>query len=188
MALTTGMRRGELLALRWSDIDLEIGAVQVKRTVDYIGKYGYVENEPKTAAGKRMIMLPSFVVDSLKQHRLQQLEMRLKVGAEWQDMNLVFTGLQGNYLNPRYMPKLFERILVRAGLPHIRFHDLRHSAATLLISMGVSAKMVQEILGHSEISMTLGVYGHVLPVMHKSATDKWDEKFKPHDERNKEVR
>ena len=188
MALTTGMRRGELLALRWADIDLDTGAVQVKHTVDYIAKYGYVENEPKTKAGKRMIMLPSFVIDLLKQHRIQQLEMRLKVGAGWQDMNLVFTGLRGGYLNPRYMPKLFDKIIVQAGLPDIRFHDLRHSAATLLISMGISVKVVQEILGHSEISMTLGTYGHVLPVMHKEVTDKWDEKFKPHDKDDREAR
>jgi integrase len=189
MALTTGMRRGELLALRWLDVDLDSGNVQVKRTVDYIAKYGYVENEPKTATGKRTIMLPSFAIDLLKQHRVQQLEQRLKAGADWQDMNLVFTGLHGGYLNPRYMPKLFDKVLVQAGLPHIRFHDLRHSAATLLLSMKVPVKMVQEMLGHSEISMTLGIYGHVLPAMQKEVTDMWDEKFKPQSqsERNKEA-
>ena len=96
--------------------------------------------------------------------------------------------LRGGYLNPRYMPKLFDKIIVQAGLPDIRFHDLRHSAATLLISMGISVKVVQEILGHSEISMTLGTYGHVLPVMHKEVTDKWDEKFKLLDKDDRESR
>jgi len=179
LALTTAMRRGELLALRWSDVDLENGSLQVRRTVDYIPHYGYVEGEPKTKAGQRMILLPSFVVGLLKQHRIEQLEMRLKVGSSWQDRDLLFTGLKGGYFNPRYMPKLFDKVLIEAGLPHMKFHNLRHSAATLLLSMGVSAKMVQEILGHSDISMTLGVYGHVLPAMHKEAMGKWDEKFNP---------
>src|SRR5262249_45353421 len=81
LALTSGMRRGEMLALRWADIDLEHQTIRVRRTVDYIPKYGYVENEPKTAAGRRLLMIPSFVVDMLKQHRLQQLETRLQAGS-----------------------------------------------------------------------------------------------------------
>lgn len=187
LALTTGMRRGELLALRWSDADLEKGTIQVRRTVDFIGKYGYVENEPKTAAGRRMIVLPSFVVDMLKQHRFQQLELRMKAGSNWQEKNLVFTGLQGNYLNPRYVPKMFDKILVEAGLPHIRFHDLRHSAATLLLSMGVHVKVVQEILGHSNISMTADTYSHVLPSMQEEAMGKWGNKLKSDNSKDKEA-
>lgn len=188
LALTTGMRRGELLALRWSDVDLEKGTIQVRRTVDFIGKYGYVENEPKTTAGRRMIVLASFAVDMLKQHRIQQLELRMKAGSNWQEMNLVFTGLQGNYLNPRYVPKMLDKILVEAGLPHIRFHDLRHSAATLLLSMGVHIKVVQEILGHSNISMTADTYSHVLPSMQEEAMGKWGNKLKSNDSNSKEAR
>jgi integrase len=178
LALTTGMRRGELLGLKWGDIDVEKRFLQVRRTLDFYAGYGgYVETEPKTAKGRRKIILPDFVVEALKQHRVQQLELRLKVGEEWQEQDYVFTSLKGGPLNPRYILKLFDRLLKEAGLPHMRFHDLRHSAATLLLSMGINAKVVQEILGHSNISMTMDVYSHVLPSMHKDAMGKWDDEF-----------
>jgi len=177
VALTTGIRRGELLALRWSEVDLEEQRIQVRRTVDYITGYGYVETEPKTAAGKRLIALPYFVANILKQHRLQQLEAKLKVGRAWEDRDLVFTDLHGGYFNPRYLGKLFDKVLAEADLPHMRFHDLRHSAATLLLSMGVHVKVVQEILGHSTISMTADIYSHVLPSMQEDAMGKWDDEF-----------
>ncbi len=177
VALTTGIRRGELLALRWSEVDLEEQRIQVRRTVDYITRYGYVETEPKTAAGKRLIALPYFVANILKQHRLQQLEAKLKVGRAWEDRDLVFTDLHGGYFNPRYLGKLFDKVLAEADLPHMRFHDLRHSAATLLLSMGVHLKVVQEILGHSTITMTADIYSHVLPSMQEDAMGKWDDEF-----------
>ena len=177
VALTTGIRRGELLALRWSEVDLEEQRIQVRRTVDYITRYGYVETEPKTAAGKRLIALPYFVANILKQHRLQQLEAKLKVGRAWEDRDLVFTDLHGGYFNPRYLGKLFDKVLAETGLPHMRFHDLRHSAATLLLSMGVHLKVVQEILGHSTITMTADIYSHVLPSMQEDAMGKWDDEF-----------
>ncbi|HZO72828.1 MAG TPA: tyrosine-type recombinase/integrase [Ktedonobacteraceae bacterium] len=177
LALTTGMRRGELLALRWADIDFNRNSLQVRHTVDFIAKHGYVENEPKTESGKRHIALPPFIVEMLKSHRIQQLELRRKVGEAWQESDLVFTGLRGGYLNPRYVVKLFDKLLKEAGLPHIRFHDLRHSAATLLLSMGVEMKVIQEILGHSNIAMTADVYSHVSLSMQKVAMSKWDTAF-----------
>jgi integrase len=174
LAITTGMRRGELLALRWQDIDFENKNVQIRRTVDFFAGYGgYIETEPKTAKGRRMIALPPFVIGVLRQRRLAQLELRLKAGAAWEEHDLVFTGLHGNYLNPRYILKLFAQVLQDANLPHLRFHDLRHSAATLLLGMGVHPKVVQEILGHSQIGMTMDTYSHVLPSMQKEAMDKW---------------
>ena len=182
LALTTGMRRGEMLALRWTDVDLERQTIRVHRTVDYIPKHGYVETEPKTAAGRRTILLPSFVIDMLKQHRVQQLEARLKVGSAWDDRDLVFTGLKGGYFNPRYLEKLFSKVIAEAGLPHISLHNLRHSAATLLLSMGVPLKVIQEILGHSNFAITADIYTDVLPSMQKEAMDKWDTVFKPQDE------
>jgi integrase len=178
VALTTGMRRGEMLALRWRDVNIEDSSIQVMRTVDYIPHYGYVENEPKTARGRRKIMLPSFVVDILKFHRLQQIEERTKVGAAWVEKDLVFCGLHGDYFNPNYLLRVFKKVLVDAGLPHMRFHDLRHSAATILLSMKVHPKVVQEVLGHSTITMTLDTYSHVLPSMQQDATDGWDNEFR----------
>lgn len=175
LALVTGIRRGELLGLKWADIDFTQGALQIRRTLDYMAHYGYIESEPKTKSGKRRIILPGFVVEALKQHRVQQLEQRLKVGEAWQESDYVFTGLEGGPLNPRYLLILFGQLLESAGLPHMRFHDLRHSAATLLLSMGVNPKIVQEILGHSNISMTMDVYSHVLPSMQREAMGKWDD-------------
>jgi integrase len=182
LAVVTGIRRGELLALRWSNIDFESQYVLIEHTVDYINGYGYVENEPKTAAGKRRIHLPDFLIDMLKQHRKQQLEQRLKLDKEWEDRDLVFTDLQGGYFNPRYMDKLFKKLLREAGIPSIHFHDLRHSAATILISMGVNPKIIQEILGHSDISITLGIYGHLFPNMQNEVAEKWDTEFGGADE------
>ncbi|HEY6406252.1 MAG TPA: hypothetical protein VIY29_02170, partial [Ktedonobacteraceae bacterium] len=92
-------------------------SLQVRRTVDFIARYGYVENEPKTARGKRKILLPSFVVEMLKQHKVSQLEQKLKVGEAWYGLDLVVCGLEGNYLNPRYLLKLFGKLLKEAGLP-----------------------------------------------------------------------
>jgi integrase len=177
LALTTGMRRGEMLALRWSDIDFEGQSLQVRRTVDFIAKYGYVENEPKTARGKRKILLPTFVIGMLKQHKVKQLERRLKVGESWYNLDLVICGLEGNYLNPRYMNKLFDKLLVEACLPHMHFHDLRHSAVTLLLSMGVDPRSIQEFVGHEDITTTLGIYSHMLPSMQQGIVEKLDDLF-----------
>ncbi len=177
MAVVTGMRSGELLALRWSTIDFERQTLLVLHTVDYISKYGYVETEPKTAAGKRLVNLPSFLIDMLKQHRIQQTELQLKLGEDWENRDLVFPDLHGGYFNPNYLLKVFKKILQEAGMPHMHFHDLRHSAATILLSMGVNMKVIQELLGHSDISITLGRYSHLLPSMQKDAVDKWDGVF-----------
>lgn len=177
VAITTGMRRGEILALRWRDVNFGDGSIQVRRTVDYIPHFGYVENEPKTARGRRKIMLPSFVIDALKLHRLHQIEERTKVGATWVEKDLVFCGLHGDFFNPNYLLRVFKKVLIDAGLQHMRFHDLRHSAATILLSMNVHPKVVQEVLGHSTVSMTLDTYSHVLPSMQKDITDLWDDEF-----------
>lgn len=186
VALTTGMRRGEILALRWADVDLVKQTVKVHRTVDYIGKFGYVETEPKTAAGSRTVVLASFVIEMLKLHRKEQLEARLKAGEKWEDRDLVFTDLHGGYFNPRYLDKLFHKVLAEAGLPSMRFHDLRHSAATLLRGMGVDMKVLQEILGHSNFMITANTYSHVFLSMQEDAMGKWDEEFRPIDKEDGE--
>ncbi len=178
MAVVTGMRRGELLALRWSNVDFERQTLLVLHTVDYIPKYGYVETEPKTKTGKRRISLPSFLIDMLKQHRVQQLEQRLKVGDAWENRDLVFPDLHGGYFNSNYLLRMFKKLLQEAGVPHMHIHDLRHSAATILLGMGVNMKVIQELLGHSDIAITLGLYSHLLPNMQQDVVNKWDDAFK----------
>ena len=177
MAVVTGMRRGELLALTWSNIDFERHSLQVVHTVDYIPKYGYVQTEPKTKAGKRLIRLPAFLMDMLEAHRVQQEEQRSKVGTAWENRDLVFPDLKGGYFNPNYLLRVFKKILENAGVPHMHFHDLRHSAATILLCMGINIKVIQSLLGHSDISITLGLYSHLLPTMQQEVVDKWDEAF-----------
>jgi len=174
LALVTGMRRGELIGLKWSDIDLERRSLQVRRTVDRIGTYGFVESEPKTAKGRRQIILPPFLVDLLKQHRTRQREARLKAGATWHEQGIVFCTSVGTFMQAEHLREYFQRLLKEAGLPHMRFHDLRHSTATILLAQGVNPKVVQELLGHSHINVTLGIYGHVTPSMHGEAMAKME--------------
>ena len=177
LAITTGMREGELLALHWQDINFEDCSLQVKRAVSYLKGYGYVESEPKTAKGRRMIKLPVFVVDILVRHKAQQEEQRREVGSTWIDKDLVFTNALGYYYSSSTLRKVFRRFLVSISLPHMRFHDLRHSAATILLAMKVHPKVVQEILEHSQITMTLDVYSQALPSMQEDVTKQWDSEF-----------
>ncbi len=122
-------------------------------------------------------MLPHFVIDVLKMHQLRQREKRAALRGAWKDSGYVFCNGQGGYLSDAQLYKMYKRLLRQAELPNIRFHDLRHSAATIMISMGVNPKVVQEVLGHSTIGMTLNTYTHVLPSMQEEATAKLDNLF-----------
>ncbi len=179
LALATGMRRGELMGLKWQDIDFTKGMLHIRRILSRIptklpGK-GYEEAEPKTQNSKRSITIAPFALEALKQHRVRQLEAKLKAGPVWQEHDYVFCTSIGTHLNPsKDILDQLKRLLEKADLPDIRFHDLRHSTATLLLSVGVHLKVVQEILGHSQISMTLDVYSHVLPSMQQEAIGKLD--------------
>jgi integrase len=176
-AIITGMRRGEILSLRWVDIDLERRVLCVLHTVDYIPGFGYVENEPKTKTGKRLIDLPEFYIVLLKKHRTKQARRRLKVGDRWENRDLVFPDMTGGFMSPSHLDDDFGKLVKDTGLPHLPFHDLRHSAATILISMGIHPKVIQELLGHSDISITLGIYGHLFPTMGQGVAEKWDGVF-----------
>ncbi len=177
VALATGMRRGELLALRWSDIDFEHGHLRVRRTMNYLAGHGFIEGEPKTQKSRRSILLPQFVIEALEQHKTHQGETRQKAGARWHDHDLVFCNMVGGFQDTRYLGKLFTQLLKDAGLPHMRFHDLRHSAATILLGINIHPKVVQELLGHSNISTTMDTYSHFLPSMQKDAMDGLDDLF-----------
>jgi len=176
LALATGMRRGELLALRWQDIDIKNKRLSVQRSVSRLPG-GHRVSEPKTASGKRSITLPPFVIEALQQHRVRQLETKLNVGPAWEEHDLVFCNTYGRFLNSASLYDLFTSLVKKAGLPHMRFHDLRHSAATILLAMKVPVKVIQELLGHSSITTTLNVYGHVLPSMQEEAMDKMERMF-----------
>jgi integrase len=180
LALTTGMRHGEIAALRWSAINFEERTLQVERTVTYISRHGFIEGEPKTEKSRRSIVLPRFVMQALQRCRLSQEVTRLEAGDLWQDRDLVFSNAFGEYRHPAATIKAFHRLLVSAGLPRMRIHDLRHSAATLLIMvMKMPANLVQELLGHDDIETTLGLYTHADTEMQRAMMDRLDELFGP---------
>jgi integrase len=174
LALITGLRRGELLALKWSDINLTDGTLQVKRNLTRAPEGGYTEAETKTAKSRRNIILVTSAVEVLKQHRVRQLEAKLKAGTLWQERDLVFCTSHGTYLNAEYVLSPFKQLLLKAGLPDIRLHDLRHSTATLLLSMGIHPKVVQEMLGHSQIGITMDIYSHMMPTLQREAATRLD--------------
>lgn len=174
LALLTGMRRGELLGLIWEDVDLERGTLAVRRTLSR-GKAGSWEvGTPKTASGRRSIALPASAVSSLRQHRIHQLEHRLKLGDIYQDQGFVFTNATGGPLHVNSLMLQFVKVIAAAGVPRIRFHDLRHTSATLMLANGEHPKIVQERLGHANISMTLDRYSHVTMDMQRAAADRLD--------------
>ena len=171
LALTTGMRQGELLALNWRDVDMDLGKIQVRGNLQSTGGAA----EPKTSSGRRQITLTSLALEALKRHRIRQNEERLAIGPAWTDLGLIFTNTVGGYLDVNNLRhRAFPRLLEISGAPRIRFHDLRHSTATLLLSQGVHPKVVQELLEHSQISVTLNTYSHVLPDMQREAMAEMD--------------
>lgn len=170
LAITSAMREGELLALRWQDVDLDAAAVQVRVSQRKM-RGRFVVNAPKTARGKRKVALTAIAVAALRQHRARQIAARLAQGPVWQDNDLVFPNEIGERLNAINVYRhQFLPLLKKAGLPLIRFHDLRHTSATLLLLQGVHPKVVSEMLGHSTVSITLDLYSHVLPEMQRDAT------------------
>ena len=173
LALATGMRRGELLGLKWQDIHFEQSVLQVQRALTRMPTgLGYKETEPKTRKSRRSIVLTAFAIEALKKHQARQLKMKKVAGDAWEEHDYVFCTAAGKHLHPGHdVLEELKKLLKKAGLPDVRFHDLRHSTATLLLSKGVHPKVVQEILGHSEISMTLDTYSHVLPTMQKAAME-----------------
>ncbi|HVB61435.1 MAG TPA: tyrosine-type recombinase/integrase [Ktedonobacteraceae bacterium] len=178
LALTTGMRRGELLALRWSDVDLVQGSIFIRRTMTRVAGYGLVENEAKTKSSRRRITLSSVAIEALQRHQAQQEQIKLAVGSSWQDKKIVFCDKDGGLLCPTKMVRWYDKLLKQIGLPHMHFHDLRHSVATILLAAGVHPKKVQELLGHSSITITMDVYSHVLLPMQQDVADKMDDLFK----------
>lgn len=173
LALTTGARQGELLGLQWTDFDLALGRMQIQRTMTRLVGKGFTVSEPKTSKSRRAVHLTPLAVQALKRHRLRQNEARLAAGEAWNQQGWVFCNNVGRPLEVGNMiRRSFRPLLQKAGLPIIRFHDLRHSAASLLLSLDVHPKIVQELLGHSQISLTLDTYSHVLPSLQAEAVNR----------------
>jgi integrase len=180
----TGVRRGELLGLRWCDVDLEAGVLHVRQILERITnpqgtgrKTVLVFLEPKTDSSRRTIALPGECVTALRQHRARQAAERLHLGAAYRDQGLVFATEDGRPIDPRRMNELFTQALTRAGVPHIRLHDSRHTFATWLLQAGVSLKTVSDQLGHASISTTADIYAHVTAAVARQAADALNQAF-----------
>lgn len=162
LAIATGMRLGELRGLTWDDVDLDKGVIYVRRSL-LPGWKKPEWQEPKTPRSRRQIPVDPETVEVLRRHRKRQVEQRLKAGPKWRDYNLVFATPTGNCVARQNIQASFRMYVKRSGLPKIRFHDLRHTHATLLLRQGVNPKIVSERLGHTQVAFTLQVYSHVLP-------------------------
>jgi integrase len=175
LAIHTGLRQGELLGLKWDDVDLEDGSLQVRRTLA-ITKNGPVLTSPKTTGSRRSVKLTSKAIEALKRHLERQLGEIDRIGSLWSENGLIFASEKGEPINRHNLTRRsFKPLLKRAGLPQIRFHDLRHTCATLLLTRNVNVKIVSEMLGHSTIAITLDTYSHVLPDMRDQAAAAMEE-------------
>lgn len=177
LALTLGMREGELLGLGWEAVDLEHRQLEVRRTLHRVKGGGFALAEPKTDKSQRVLTLPRVALEALRVHRARQLEDRLLAGSRWQDTGLVFTSTIGTPLDASNVVHRFHRLLKAANLPQVRFHDLRHSCASFLLAQGVPMRMIMETLGHSQISLTANLYTHVAPAMREDVADRMDALF-----------
>jgi integrase len=165
LAIHTGMRQGELLGLKWENVDLAANAIRVRHTL-LRTKGRVILGEPKTKKSRRTVNLTGAASRALEEHLERQLKVMERLGDLYRDQGLVFTTEVGTPINPSNLRKRsFAPLLQKAGLPHLRFHDLRHTCATLLLSKNIHPKYVQELLGHATVSITLDTYSHVLPGM-----------------------
>jgi len=170
----TGLRRGELLALRWRNLDLRTGRLSVVETAYRLGNGEYRIKEPKTQQSRRTVILPPSLVELLKAYRFDQELLRIQLGISLEADDFVFIRPDGSPVNPNAITLAFRRIIKKAGLKDIRIHDLRHTHATLMLKAGVHPKVVSERLGHANIGITLDIYSHVLPGLQEAAAVKFD--------------
>ena len=172
-ALYTGMRLGELLGLRWCDVDLDICSLSVVQAL-YKRRGICQMKEPKSSHSRRQIALSSSLVVLLRKYRIEEQAQRILLGKSLDDGDLVFCHPDGSPLDPGTVTHTFVRVITKAGLPHIRFHDLRHTHATLMLKQGIHPKIVSERLGRASIAITLDTYSHVLPGLQEAAAERFD--------------
>ena len=175
LAAHTGMRRGELVGLQWPDIGFENAVISIKREVVFVPGSGYLVTPPKSAKSRRAIDITSKVVAELRGHRVAQAEHRLRLGPAWKDGDWVFTQPNGAHLNPNDLTRTFKAVRESLDLPPVRFHDLRHTHASLMLLAGVNLKVVQERLGHASIGITGDTYSHVAPGLQKLAARSFEQ-------------
>jgi len=176
IAASTGMRRGEILGLRWFDIADDFSTAHVRASLQAT-RDGLVFERPKTPRSRRAVALPTFLQTLLERHREAQVRQKAKVGSGWQASDLVVTREDGSPVNPDSLSSAWRRLLRKHDLPPVRFHDLRHAHATLMLLQGVHPKVVSERLGHASIGITLDTYSHVLPSMQAQAVEAFDRLF-----------
>jgi len=173
-ALFTGMRRSELLALRWQDIDFVFSQIYVNRSLHHLKDGSYIFTEPKSAKSRRTIALSPSAILTLKEHKDKQALERAMLGMPLKDNDLVFSDLEGKPLRPNTITRAWRTLATRAEVKPIRFHDARHSHASILLKQGIHPKIVQERLGHASIQMTLDTYSHVAPGLQQAAAESFD--------------
>jgi len=173
-AVATGLRLGELTGLRWRDIDLANGVLSVRQTCQWLSREGFLYRQPKSHRSARPVALSPSTADRLRRHRRAQLEERLSVGPAYLDSDLVFADPVGGPCHPSTLRKAWLGITARAGVSGLRFHDLRHAHASLLLRQGVHPKIFSERLGHSTVGITLDVYSHVIPNLQAEAAKDFD--------------
>lgn len=176
VGVALGLRKGELLALLWSDVDLERGLVHVRRTVQRLPT-GLVFGPPKSDRSRRTIPLPATSAKVLRVHRARQAAEALALGPDWPDLGLVFTSAAGTLVEPRNLSRFFDQLIASTGVRRIRFHDLRHTCASLLLAQGVPARVVMDVLG--QLAITTDLYSHVMPTALREAADAMDRVLGP---------
>ena len=179
LAVKTGMRQGELLGLKWSDIQWGSGRLYVRRQLQDVRGEGRIFQEPKTRSGRRTIQLGEGTLQTLREHLERQQLRKVASGQRWQENDLIFPSSIGTPLDPNNMRIDFNRVIERAGVPKVRFHDLRHTAASLMLNNGIPVIVVSKILGHSKPSITLDIYGHLYNEMQGEACRLMDELVSP---------
>ena len=174
LAIHTGMRQSELIGLKWEDIDWKLSTIQVKRQVRHFKGGSYSFMEPKSKSGVRTIMLGKQALELLKNHKREQ-QIMINSSKDWIALDLVFPSNAGTPITASNIRRAFRRLLKASGLPKIRFHDLRHTAASLMLNHGIPVLIVSKRLGHSKPSITIDVYGHLIPSRQEAAAQLMDD-------------
>ena len=173
------MRRGELLGLRWCDVDLPLATISVTRSLQRLDGGEFSIREPKSARSRRLIPLPPSLAILLRRHKEREEQSKELLGMTVAPMDLVFAHLVGSPLDPSTVSHKFSKVVRKAGIQNVRFHDLRHAHASLMLRTGASPKVISERLGHSSIAITMDIYSHVMPGLQEEAAIRFEDALTP---------